>query len=128
MEVPFLDVIGINQEFEKSLIDDFKRVLSSGKLILGEEVKSFEKNFSDFCGTKFCIGVGNGLEALEIVLSAWNIGPEDEVIVPSNTYIATWLAITRRGAIPIPVEPDIRTYNINPELIRINKVLFSFVY
>tara|TARA_B100000212_G_C27359317_1_gene527459 strand:+ start:115 stop:1224 length:1110 start_codon:yes stop_codon:yes gene_type:complete len=117
MKVPFLDVLAINKEFEESLLSDFKRVFLSGRLILDKEVLNFEKNFSEFCGTNYCVGVSNGLEALEIVLSAWNISSGDEVIVPSNTYIATWLAITRRGAIPIPVEPDIRTYNINPKLI-----------
>ena len=117
MEVPFLDVLSINKEFEYSLLKDFKRFLSSGKYILDKEVENFEKNFSNYCGTKYCIGVANGLEALEISLNAWDIKEGDEVIVPSNTYIATWLAITKRGAKIIPVEPDIMTYNINPNLI-----------
>ena len=89
MEVPFLEVLSINKEFENSLLKDFKRVFSSGRYILDKEVENFEKNFSNYCGTKYCIGVANGLEALHLILLALGIGGEDEVIVPSNTYIAT---------------------------------------
>lgn len=117
MKLPFLDVKSINtrqvDEFSKAL----NRVLNSGWLILGEETASFEAEFSKFCGVGNCVGVGNGLEALHLVLKAWEIGEGDEVIVPSNTYIATWLAVSQVGAKPVPVEPDISTYNINPELI-----------
>jgi dTDP-4-amino-4,6-dideoxygalactose transaminase len=114
---PFLDLKAINlrqrSEFQLAL----DRVLYSGWLILGEECRLFEDEFAAYCGAQHCVGVGNGLDALHLVLRAWNIGPEDEVIVPSNTYIATWLAVTYTGATPIPVEPDELNYNINPALI-----------
>lgn len=116
-KLPFLDIKSINSrqfdEFHKVL----SRVLDSGWLVLGEETTAFEAEFSKFCGADYCIGVGNGLEALHLVLRAWGIGPGDEVIVPSNTYIATWLAVSQIGATPVPVEPDLRTYNIDPYLI-----------
>lgn len=117
VNLPFLDVKSINirqfDDFHKVL----SRVLDSGWLILGEETAAFEAEFSKYCGTDYCIGVGNGLEALHLVLRAWGIGPGDEVIVPSNTYIATWLAVSQVGATPVPVEPDLNTYNIDPDVI-----------
>jgi len=88
-----------------------------GNYILGVEVEAFESEFSDYCTTKYCIGVGNGLEALYLILKAMDIGDGDEVIVPANTYIASWLAVSHVGAKPIPVEPDDKTFNINPLLI-----------
>lgn len=91
--------------------------MESGWYILGSEVSSFEAEFANYCGTKYCVGVGNGLEALFLVLKAWGIGSSDEVIVPANTYIASWLPITHTGAKPVPVEPDIDTYNIDPHKI-----------
>jgi dTDP-4-amino-4,6-dideoxygalactose transaminase len=91
--------------------------MESGLYILGTEVDAFEEEFADYCGVKYCIGVGNGLEALHLILRAMEIGPRDEVIVPANTFIATWLAITYAGAIPIPIEPDKQTYNIDPNYI-----------
>ncbi|MBU3621190.1 DegT/DnrJ/EryC1/StrS aminotransferase family protein [Polynucleobacter sp. CS-Odin-A6] len=115
--IPFLDLKTINLRQRDEFHAALDKVLNSGWLILGEECKSFEVEFASYCGAKECIGVGNGLEALHLVLRAWNIGPGDEVIVPSNTYIATWLAVTYTGAIPVPVEPDRTTYNINPALI-----------
>jgi dTDP-4-amino-4,6-dideoxygalactose transaminase len=84
---------------------------------LGNETEAFESAFADYCGVKHCIGVANGLEALHLTLRAWDIGPGDEVLVPSNTYIATWLAVSQTGAMPIPVEPDPITYNIDPDKI-----------
>jgi len=115
--VPFLDLKAINlrqrDEFHRTL----DKVLDSGWLILGEECKAFEQEFAAYCGVKYCVGVANGLEALHLVLRAWDIGPGDEVIVPSNTYIATWLAVTYAGAIPVPVEPDLKTYNLDPTLL-----------
>ncbi len=117
MKIPFLDIISINKEFSESFYKDFVRVCDSGNLVLSSEVKNFEDNFAKYCGTKYCIGVGNGLQALEIVLKAWGIKQGDEVIVPSNTYIATWLSVSNVGAIPIPVEPKIENYNIDPSLI-----------
>lgn len=85
---------------------------------MGPELESFENEFANYCETKYCIGVGNGLDALRLLLIAYGIGPGDEVIVPSNTFIATWLAVTECGATPIAVEPDSRTFNIDPTLIK----------
>jgi dTDP-4-amino-4,6-dideoxygalactose transaminase len=91
--------------------------MESGWYILGGEVEAFEQEFAAYVGAKHCVGVGNGLEALQLTLLAWGIGPGDEVIVPANTYIASWLAVSYTGATPVPVEPDAATYNINPGLI-----------
>jgi dTDP-4-amino-4,6-dideoxygalactose transaminase len=88
--------------------------MESGWYILGQEVEAFEREWAQYCGVRHCIGVGNGLEALHLILRAKNIGPGDEVIVPANTYIATWLAVSYAGATPVPVEPDPQTYNIDP--------------
>lgn len=115
--VPFLDLKSSYLELRKEMDTAYQRVMESGWYLLGQEITLFEKEFAAYCGAKHCIGVGNGLEALYLVLRAWDIGVGDEVIVPSNTYIATWLAVTHTGAIPIPVEPDERTYNIAPEKI-----------
>jgi dTDP-4-amino-4,6-dideoxygalactose transaminase len=115
--IKFFDLKQINLQHNEELQEAFKRVLNSGWYVLGKEVEAFEKEFAEYCNTKHCIGVGNGLEALHLILRAYNIGERDEVIVPSNTYIATWLAVTYAVAMPVPVEPDIRTYNIDPKLI-----------
>ena len=115
--IPFLDLKAINLRQKDQFHVALDRVLDSGWLILGKEVEAFEQEFADYCGTKFCIGVANGLEALHLTLKAWGIGAGDEVIVPSNTYIATWLAISQTGATPIPVEPNIHSYNLDPTLI-----------
>jgi len=104
-------------EIKTELDQAYKRVMESGWYILRSEVSSFEAEFANYCGTKYCVGVGNGLEALFLVLKAWDIGSSDEVIVPANTYIASWLPITHTGAKPVPVEPDIDTYNIDPHKI-----------
>lgn len=117
MNVPFLDLRTPHQELRVELRDAFERVLDSGWYILGNEVKQFEQEFAVYCEAKHCVGVGNGLEALHLILRAYGIGEGDEVIVPSNTYIATWLAASYAGATPIPVEPDERTYNIDPTRI-----------
>lgn len=115
--IKFLDLKQINLQYKKELQEAFNRVLNSGWFILGEEVEAFENEFAEYCNIKHCIGVGNGLEALHLILRGYGIGEGDEVLVPSNTYIATWLAVSYAGAKPIPVEPDIRTYNIDPKLI-----------
>lgn len=115
--MPFLDLKASYLDLKDELDSAYHRVLTSGWYILGAEVEAFEAEFADYCGVKHCVGVANGLEALTLVLRAWDIGPGDEVIVPSNTYIATWLAITHVGATPVPVEPHEDTCNINPELI-----------
>ena len=115
--IKFLDLRKINLQYKEELQEAFYRVLNSGLYILGKEVETFEREFADYCNVKHCIGVGNGLDALHLILRAYDIGKGYEVIVPSNTYIATWLAISYAGAIPVPVEPDIKTYNIDPDLI-----------
>jgi len=115
--IPFLDLKKINAENRDEMIEAMTRVIDSGWYILGKEVESFESDFAVYCGSKHCIGVGNGLEALHLIVRAYGIGQGDEVIVPANTYIATWLAVTHAGANPVPVEPDERTYNIDPEKI-----------
>lgn len=91
--------------------------MDSGWFILGPELEAFESEFAHYCNVKHCIGVGNGLEALHLLLNAYGIGPGDEVIVPSNTFIATWLAVSQCGATPVPVEPDINTHNLDPSAI-----------
>jgi dTDP-4-amino-4,6-dideoxygalactose transaminase len=117
MKIPFLDLRAPYLELKDELDEAYKRVMESGWYILGDECEAFEKEFADYCGTKYCIGVGNGLDALHLILRAYGIGEGDEVIVPANTYIATWLAVSYAGAKPVPVEPDEKTYNINPNLI-----------
>lgn len=116
-QIPFLDLKAPHIELSPQLEAAFDQVINSGWYIMGDQLKQFESEYATYCGVKHCIGVGNGLEALHLILRAYDIGEDDEVIVPSNTYIATWLAATQAGAIPVPVEPDERTYNINPVLI-----------
>ena len=116
-KIPFYDIGESYQELKSEIDSAVARVLSNGWYILGKEVVSFEEDFAEFIGTKYCVGTSNGLDALFLVLKAWGIGEGDEVIVPSNTYIATWLAVSYAGAKPIPVEPDKRTFNIDPALI-----------
>ncbi len=113
-EVPFLDLGQTYLEIKDELDAAYQRVMNSGWYILGEEVIAFEKEFAQYCGTKHCVGVGNGLEALQLILRAYGIGVGDEVIVPANTYVATWLAVSKAGATVVPVEPDERTYNLDP--------------
>jgi len=91
--------------------------LASGSYILGPELIKFEKEFAAYCGANYCVGVGNGLDALHLALRAIGVRPGDEVIVPANTYVATWLAVSYARAIPVPVEPDKRTYNLDPERV-----------
>ena len=117
MKVPFLDLRSLYIELKDEFDATFRRVMESGWYILGQEVDSFETEFATYCESKHCIGVANGLDALHLIVRAYGIGPGDEVIVPSNTYIATWLAVTHAGATPVPVEPDERTYNIDPAKI-----------
>ena len=117
MNVPFLDLKAPYIELREELDAAYARVMESGRYILGKEVEAFEDEFAEYCQVKHCIGVGNGLDALHLILRASGIGHGDEVIVPSNTYIATWLAVTYSGATPVPVEPDKQTYNIDSSLI-----------
>jgi dTDP-4-amino-4,6-dideoxygalactose transaminase len=102
------------EELKAELDEAYFRFMRSGWYVLGQEVEAFEREFADYCGTKHCVGVGNGLEALHLILRAYGITDGDEVIVPSNTYIATWLAVSYAGATPVPVEPDPQTYNLDP--------------
>lgn len=117
MKVPFVSFIPMERELDADLRSAFERVYTRSWYIGGLEDEAFERAFSDYCNVNYCVGVGNGLDALMLALKALGIGKGDEVIVPSNTYIATVLAVTYVGAVPVFVEPDIRTFNINPELI-----------
>jgi len=117
MKVPFLDFVGPYQELKPELDAAYFRVMESAWYILGREVEAFEQEFAAYCGVKHCIGVGNGLEALHLILRACEIGAGDEIIVPSNTYIATWLAVSYAGGTVVPVEPNPATFNIDPSRI-----------
>lgn len=116
-KIPFLDVSKSYSEIKPEIDEAIQGVLDSGMYILGEQNFLFEQEYAKYIGTKHCIGISNGLDALFLVLKAWGIGEGDEVIVPSNTYIATWLAVSYSGAKPVLVEPDIKTFNIDPDLI-----------
>ncbi len=117
MKVPFLELAPGYAELKSELDEAVGRVMAKGWYILGEEVAAFEREYAAYVGAKHCVGVGNGLEALRLVLMAWGIGSGDEVIVPSNTYIATALAATETGATPVFVEPDPATHNLDPARI-----------
>ena len=112
-EIPFLDLASAYHELKGELDSAYGRVMQSGRYILGEEVEAFEAEFAAYCEAKCCVSVGNGLEALYLILKAFGIGKEDHVLVPANTYIATWLAVSHTGAKPVPVEPCLTTYNID---------------
>lgn len=118
---PFLDLKGINAQYREELIAACSRVIDSGWYIHGNECKTFEEEFAVYCGTKHCIGVANGLDALTLIIRAYKemgvMNEGDEIIVPANTYIASILAISENGLVPVLIEPDIRTYNIDPTLI-----------
>lgn len=116
-QISFLDMQSPYRELKDELDAAYQRIMESGWYILGKEVNAFEQEFASYCTSQYCIGVGNGLEALHIILRAYGIGEGDEVIAPSNTYIATWLAVSYAGAKPVPVEPDLRTYNLDPERV-----------
>lgn len=117
MKIPFVTFLPMEKELNNDIREAFDRVFARSWYIEGVEDEAFEKAFAEYCGTKYCVGVGNGLDALMLALKALGIGEGDEVIVPSNTYIATALAVTYVGATPVFVEPDIRTFNINPALM-----------
>lgn len=117
MNIPFLDLGAAYRELQTEIDAAVARSLASGYYIGGPEVDAFEAEFASYCGATSAVGVANGLDALHLALRAMDVGPGDEVIVPSNTYIATWLAVSQCGATPVPVEPDARTYNIDPALI-----------
>lgn len=115
--IKFLDLKKINNRYREEIDSRIKNILDKGWYLQGDENENFTKNFANFCGTKFAIGVANGLDALNLIIKAYGFGNGDEIIVPANTYIATILAISENGCIPILVEPDIKTYNINPDSI-----------
>jgi len=115
--IPFLDLGAAYRELKIEIDAALHRVLDSGWYILGPEVEAFEAEWASYCEATHAVGLANGLDALILALRALDVGPGDEVIVPSNTYIATWLAVTAVGARPVPVEPDPATHNIDPALI-----------
>lgn len=115
--IKFLDLHKVNEKYRKEIDEKIKNVLDSGWYLLGKQDEQFEQHFAEYCGSKYCIGVGNGLEALTLIIKAYGFGKGDEIIVPANTYIASILSISYNGCTPILVEPDINTYNINPDLI-----------
>ena len=117
MKVPFLDLQSPHRELREELEAANRRVLDSGWFILGPELEAFEAEFAAYCGARHCVGVGNGLEALHLILRGYSIGPGDEVIVPAHTFIATWLAVSYAGAKPVPVEVDPATANLDPTRI-----------
>jgi dTDP-4-amino-4,6-dideoxygalactose transaminase len=117
MDVAFLDLKAPYRELQAELDAAYRRVMESGSYLLGRELEAFEKEYAAYCEAAHCVGVANGLDALHLVLRAYGIGPGDEVIVPSNTFIATWLAVSAAGARPVPVEPDPATCNIDPSRI-----------
>lgn len=118
VEVPFLELKPGYTELKEALDAAWRRVMDSGWYLLGQELDAFEAEFAAYCGVEHCIGVGNGLDALHLILRAMEIGKGDEVLVPSNTFIATWLAVSYAGARPVPVEPDPDTCNIDTHRIR----------
>jgi len=113
MRVAFLDLGAAYAELRPEVDAAVARVLAGGRYVLGPEVESFEAEFAAYCGARHCVGVGNGLDALYLILRALDIGPGDEVIVSAHTFIATWLAVSATGATPVPVEPDAHGYNID---------------
>ena len=114
MNVPFLELKPTYAELREEMDAAYHRVMDSGWYLLGTELEAFEEEFARYCGARKCVAVGNGLDALHLILRAYGIGPGDEVIVPSHTFIATWLAVSYAGAVPVPVEPDPQTCNLDP--------------
>lgn len=119
MKVQFLDLKAPYLELKQELDEAYFRFMESGWYVLGKETEAFEEEYAHYCGTSYCVGVASGLDALHLALRAVGIESGDEIIVPANTYIATWLAVNYAGGKPVPVEPDIRTYNIDPSLIEV---------
>jgi dTDP-4-amino-4,6-dideoxygalactose transaminase len=115
--IPFLDVPAAYAELRDDLDEAARRVMASGQFILGPDVAAFEEEFAAYCGARHAIGVGSGLDALRLILLGLGLGPGDEVVVPSNTFIATWLAVSQVGATPVPVEPDPETHNVTSDAV-----------
>lgn len=116
-DVPFVDLAAAHAEIGAELDEAVRRVVASGRYLLGPELERFERDFAAYCGTEHCVGVGSGLSAIELALRAAGIGPGDEVVVPAYTFIATWLAVSRVGARPVPVDVRASTYNLDPDLL-----------
>ena len=117
MRVPFLDLEPAYLEVKEELDAAFQRVMLSSWFVLGQELEAFEEEYARYCDAKHCVGVGNGLDALHLILCAMDIGEGDEVIVPANTFIATWFAVSQTGAVPVPVDTRVKTFNIDTDLI-----------
>ena len=115
--IKFLDLEKINNRFRTEIDQRIKNILDCGWYLQGKENENFSNNFASYCGTRYALGVANGLDALNLIIKAYGFGVGDEIIVPANTFIATILAISQNGCTPVLVEPDINTYNINPDLI-----------
>lgn len=115
--IKFLDLKKINNRFRAEIDQRIKNILDCGWYLQGKENEDFSKHFATYCGTKYALGVANGLDALNLIIKAYGFGEGDEIIVPANTFIATILAVSQNGCTPVLVEPDINTYNINPDLI-----------
>jgi len=115
--VKFLDLRAINNAYRPAIDNAIREVLDSGWYLMGKMGEAFEKNFAAYCGSKHCVGVGNGLDALTLIINGYGFGSGDEIIVPANTYIASILAVSHNGCTPVLVEPDITIFNINPDLI-----------
>jgi dTDP-3-amino-3,4,6-trideoxy-alpha-D-glucose transaminase len=114
LKTPFLDLKRATDELRGELDEAYRRVADSGWFVLGPELEAFEREFADYCGARHCVAVGNGLDALYLILRASGIGPGDEVIVPAHTFIATWLAVSATGAVPVGADVDERTFNLDP--------------
>lgn len=117
MKIPFSTFVAMHNEIETEMMEAFARVYKNSWFIQGKECEAFEEEFAAYCGARYCVGCGNGLDALMLILKAYEIGPGDEVILPSNTFIATALAVSYVGAAPVFVEPELATYTIDPALI-----------
>ncbi len=117
MNIPFLALHPAYVELQTELDEAYHRVMDSGWYLLGRELEAFEREFAAYCGGRHAIGVGNGLDALTLILRGCGIGPGDEVVVPAHTFIATWLAVTQSGAVPVPVDVDEATANLDPDLV-----------
>jgi dTDP-3-amino-3,4,6-trideoxy-alpha-D-glucose transaminase len=117
MNIPFLDLARLNAPYKAPFLDAVSNLFDAGTFIGGEFVTAFERQFAEYCGTSYCVGAGNGLDAITLALKALGIKRGDEVIVPAQTFIATWLAVTHLGAVVVPVDVEPRTSNIDPDLI-----------
>lgn len=115
--INFLDLHKINEQYRADIDSRIKEVLDKGWYLQGEQNDIFARNFAAYCGTKYALGVANGLDAINLIIRAYGFGPGDEIIVPSNTFIATFLAVSQNGCTPVPVEPDINTYCIDANLV-----------